>query len=172
MTGFFFTQGLSFQLKNNKAAVTMPVTLTQTGARIGTGPIRDETINYAYQIENMITKADFKIPDGDTNKPFGIHVDETAMMFVKMGDEADEPKKWPDVEFITDTTNDISTYTFQVLRTDNGISLPIISKEDTNGIYAALFYVFNQIGIAPTWACKPDWTGTNHIEIFVLQKPQ
>jgi hypothetical protein len=136
--------------------------------RVGLGKALDEPLNYAYQIQSMLLRAGFKIPDSDTNFLYGIHTDETAVNFIENGYLL---KKYPDVQFIMDNTNNFSAYTFSIQNT-NGLSQPIVSANDTNGIYAALNFVFNEIGILSVWGYKPEWAGTNHIEIFVMQKSQ
>jgi hypothetical protein len=137
--------------------------------RISTGPIRDEVISYAIQIQSMLAKAGYKIPDSDTNMPLGIHMDETAIIYYP--DQKDYKKPWPDVDLMVDITNDYTRISFNTELTNRFVR-PIVSENDTNRTYAALYFVLNEIKIIPDWTVKPDWVSPNHCAIFVCQKPQ
>jgi hypothetical protein len=142
------------------------------GVRIG--EMRDETFNYAWQVKHMLKQAGFKTPDSDSNNPAypeEIHCDPaTVSYYPKIGDA----EKWIDLDFVWNSTNDLSVYNFRYEIT-NGFTRPIISKDeigDTNVVFSALKFCFSQIGITNTVTLsKPDWVNAGQFQIFVTQKP-
>jgi hypothetical protein len=82
-------------------------------------------------------------------------------------------ERWMDLKFVTDSTNfpafSAATASFDSV---NGFVRPIVAKGDTNGIYAALIMVLNEIQIPIDWQTKPDWVSPNHCAIFIKQRPQ
>jgi len=135
--------------------------------RIGMGTPRDEVFTYAIQVRSMIEAAGFKIPDSDTNLIEGIHQDPSAFNYRKFT----TPLDWPDIQIITDTTNSLFGAKFSY-ESAGGFQRPVVSENDTNGIYVALSVVLQEIKIPVTWAYKPDWVSPAHCEFYILQKPQ
>jgi hypothetical protein len=134
---------------------------------VGVGQIRNETCNYAWQIRNMLDQAGYCAPSSDSNLALRIHSDPTAFQYsVIMGDT----NEWDDVDFVSDSTNDFALFSGLGFQRTNGFIRVAIAPMDTNGAYAAIINAFDQIGIPAEWHYKPDWVGTNHCMVFVMEK--
>lgn len=135
--------------------------------RVGVGPTADEVFTFAVKVQTMLADAGYNVPDSDKNEPLGIHQDLSAISWYNATPSISNI--WPDICFITDITNDLKKVSFNFEYT-NGYARPIVFESDTNKIYAALTFVFQQIGIIYVTSYKPDWVKPNHCEIFINQR--
>jgi hypothetical protein len=138
--------------------------------RIGIGEAREETASYAWQIRRMFDAAKFPTPNSDTNLAFGIYYDPGA---VSLPTAIGDTNKWPDVEFVTDSTNDFRVFNYSMREQTNGFVRFTIKEGDTNNMYGAFINALIQVGINVDWNYNtPKWVAPNHCAIFVKQKPQ
>jgi hypothetical protein len=129
----------------------------------------EETLSYAWQIRKMLTKAKFPVPDSDTNSFLGIAFMQNAVSALELKEEvATNPPV--DIQFISDSTNDLMVFQYRSVEKTNGFRRYDMSGEGTNYVYGALVNYFIQIGMAISWDCVPQWTGTNHCAIYITQK--
>jgi len=137
--------------------------------RVATSSFHSESFAFATQIRNLLNKAGYITPASDTNESFGIHVDPTAFSY-----DASETDVVRTLDamlcFFTDNTNSLITFHAAAEETNNFKRL-IIPKDDTNNTYAGLLHVFDQIGMTYGPGCFPNWVGSSHCGIFVLEKP-
>jgi hypothetical protein len=117
----------------------------------------------------MLNRAGFSTPDSDTNLAFGIHADATAMSFPAI---LGNTNAWPDVNFVSDNTNDFLVFNSFGMEKTNGLLRFTIPAGDTNDAYGAFINCLIQIGIKVQWLYKPDWVSPNHCAVYIHQKPQ
>jgi hypothetical protein len=127
-----------------------------------------DVMGYAIQIRQMLNLAGYKVPDSDTNNNYGIVFDPTTFSQPSKASES------LDVNFFSDITNGLGSHPF-TREVTNGFSRPIIlgeTAEDTNKTFAALGYIFNQIGINNGQGFGKDLAAPNRFGVFIGPKFQ
>jgi hypothetical protein len=131
-----------------------------------------DSAGFARRVRFMLNQAGYTTPDEDSKFSEGVNFETTGYVFPKTNRDNVE---WDDVVFCTDSTNEVESYHFRFEIT-NGFTRPIVYLDgvqgDTNRIFAALDFVFGQIGIKTGQWPKSDLAGSAHFGIFVNPKSQ
>jgi hypothetical protein len=128
-----------------------------------------ESGSYAWQIRDMFSRAQFPIPDSDTNFFVGVKFMPNAItlpIYPTAG------KTWLNGQFLYNGTNDPNVFYIVSVEKTNGFVRFNVVRNETNNIEGALINYFTQIGIPLEIKQEPAWVASNCFEIYINPKNQ
>ena len=131
------------------------------------GQEEGDTGNYAYQIRCLLTAARFK-PDVKSGDVLDITRDPTRIVVTPIGDDDEKPAL---VNIICTTTNGFAYFPAIEIETGtNGLWRPIVTENDPEKVYWAIFKCFNKIGITTVPLKESSWVKPGEFEFFIPTK--
>jgi len=138
--------------------------------RVGVNIGDNEAFNYAFHIKKMLNSANYPTPNSDTNFAGGVFLHDGPDYLNIYDDLIGDTNGICWVVLLTQSTNNYDVFHYSSAEYTNGFKILTINPNDTNSIFGAIRYSFENVKISLQARYLPTVIGTNMCEIFVMQK--